>query len=311
MKGIKIIPKKSSLLLLALLVLALLATLPLYLPPFIVILLISVFMYIILGVSWNTFCGPTNYISLATAAFFGFGVYTSAILQDLPVPVVIIIGGLIAAVLGLLVGLTTLRLRGMYFCVFTFGLSELFRHTMIWYEVNVVGTVGRWLPMLDHETVYYYMLAILAIALLTAYIIKRSRFGLALQSIGQAEEAAAHIGINVNAVKIITFAITCFFMGAAGVVMAKRWSYIDPDLAFNAFVTFFTIMMILVGGISSTIYGPMLGATVLTILSDTVLTEFPNMTMLLFGLVLVVVILFLPTGLMGLIEKKRERLGGG
>lgn len=319
MNSIRAIPKRYFSPLLLLLVLILLATMPQYVPPYIVILFISIFMYVILTVSWNAFCGPTGYISLATAAFFGIGVYTSAILQALPLPVVIIIAGLVSLLLSFLVGWATLRLRGMYFAIFTFGLSELFRYTMKWYEVNITRTVGRWLPMQNDATVYYYMLGILFVTLLTAYLIRRSRFGLALQSIGQAEEASAHVGINVNMVKIVTFAITCFFMGAAGTVMATRWSYIDPALAFNPSVTFFTVIMVLVGGWKSTLWGPIVGATLLTVLSDTVLAKLPNLTMFLFGAILVVVIMFLPNGLMGILKREKQgsnrttgiKLGGG
>jgi branched-chain amino acid transport system permease protein len=174
----------------------------------------------------------------------------------------------------------------------------------MWYEVNITGTVGRWLPLLNHVTVFYYMLVIALITFLTVYFMTRSRWGLALRSIGQAEQASLHIGINVTMVKIVTFAITCFFIGAAGAVMATRWSYIDPDLAFNPFVTFFTVMMVLTGGIGSPIYGPILGATLLTVLSDTILAEFPRQTMLLFGIILILVILFLPNGLVGLVRRK-------
>jgi len=265
-------------------------------------------MYVILTVSWNAFCGPTGYISLATAAFFGIGVYTSAILQALPLPVVIIIAGLVSLLLSFLVGWATLRLRGMYFAIFTFGLSELFRYTMKWYEVNITRTVGRWLPMQNDATVYYYMLALLAITLLVTYIIRRSKYGSALHSIGQNEEAAAHLGINVNAVKIITFAITCFFMGAAGAIMAKRWSYIDPSLAFAPFRTFYVIIMVLLGGMGSIVYGPISGAIVITLLSDVALVDYPRQTMLLFGIILVAVITFLPNGLMGLIRRGIDRV---
>lgn len=312
MSDIKSIPRRYLLPLIILAIFAFAATLPLYFPTFAVILLIGVFMYVTLGLSWTAFCGPTGYISLATATFFGIGVYASAILQAFPLPLVLLISGLLSLVLGLLIGLTTLRLSGMYFCIFTFGLSELFRHAMMWYEVNITCTVGRWLPLLRPVTVYYYMLGIMAVTLLVAYLIKGSKYGLALRSIGEAEEASAHIGINVNMVKIVVFAITCFFMGAAGAVMATRWSYIDPDLAFAPFVTFFTIMMVLVGGWKSTIWGPILGATVLTILSDQVLSKFPELTMLLFGVILILVISVLPNGLMGLLagfwqrRKKQE-----
>jgi branched-chain amino acid transport system permease protein len=304
MNVIRGIPKRYIFSSLAFLILILLAAAPSYVPSYILILLTSIFLYVILGISWNTFCGPTGYISLATAAFFGVGVYTSAVLQKLPLPIIIIIGGLVSLFLGLVVGWTTLRLKGMYFAIFTFGLSELLRHAMIWYEVNITCTVGRWLPLQSTATVYWCMLFILVAAVLTAYSVIHSRFGLALRSIGQSEEAAAHLGINVNTVKIVIFAMTCFFMGAAGVVMSTRWSYIDPHLAFSPTVTFFTVMMVLFGGWKSTLWGPIIGATILTVLADTVLANFPDLTMFLFGLLLFVLIMFLPNGLMGIFQRK-------
>jgi len=311
MNGIKGIPKRYFSPLLILLILILLATMPQYVPPYLDTLFISIFMYVILAVSWSVFCGPTNYVSLATAAFFGIGVYTSAILLELPLALNTLIAGLLCFLLGLLVGLISLRLRGMYFVIFTFGLSELFRHILLWYEVNITGTVGRHLPLLSPETAYYYMLVILSITLLTAYTIRHSKFGLALRCIGESEEAAAHIGINVNILKIITFAITAFFMGAAGAVMAPRWSYIDPRFAFNPFISFYPVLMSLFGGIGQ-FYGPILGAGIITVLSDMILAEFPLYNILLLGLIFIVVILFLPNGLVGLIkkEKRASPLGG-
>ena len=306
MNDIRAILKRYPRLLLPVLVFIVLATMPHYLPPYAIIVLISIFVYAVLAISWNVFCAPTNYLSLATAAFFGVGVYTSAILQALPLPMVIIIAGSLSFLLGLLVGLITLRLRGMYFAIFTFGLSELFRHSMVWYEVNITRTVGRWLPLETPVTVYYYMLIILAITLLTAYLIGRSKYGLALQSIGQNEEASAHIGINVKMVKIIAFAVTCFSMGATGAVIATRWSYVDPSVAFAPFRSFYILIMVLLGGMQSTIYGPMLGATVVTLLSDVILVDFPRYTVLLFGIILIVVILFLPNGLIGILQRKRR-----
>ena len=115
--------KRPFILGLLLLIFILLATSPLYAPQYTVILLTSIFMYIIIAVSWTMFSGPTGYISLAPAAFFGIGVYTSALLAlVLPLPVVIGIGGLAGFCLALLVGALTLRLRGIYFVMFTFGL---------------------------------------------------------------------------------------------------------------------------------------------------------------------------------------------
>jgi branched-chain amino acid transport system permease protein len=266
--------------LITLVLLILLATLPLYAPGYTPVLLTSIFMYIILTVSWAIFSGPTGYISLAPAAFFGVGVYASALLGfTLPLPVIIIIGGLVSFILALLIGALTLRLRGIYFTIFTFGLVELLRHFMMWWEVNIMGTTGRVIPIQDNTTVYYGMLVIFVVLMLTAYIIRRSKFGLALQSIGENEEAAAHRGVNITMVKVITFALSAFFMGAAGAIMATRWTYIDPRIAFDALLSFMPVLMAIFGGMGQ-LYGP---------------------------IIMVVVILYLPNGLIGLVQKWRQR----
>jgi branched-chain amino acid transport system permease protein len=169
--------------------------------------------------------------------------------------------------------------------------------------------VGRWVVGVDPKVVYYVMLTIVLMMLAAVYIIKRSKFGLALGSIGQSEEAADHIGINVNGVKIITFAISTFFMGATGAVMATRWTYIDPFIAFNPLFSFMPVLMAVFGGIGH-IYGQILGAAVLTLLADLLLTKFPYYYMLLYGIILVTVIVFLPQGVIGL-EGQVKRLWKG
>ena len=284
----------------------LLATFPLYSRGYTVVLLISIFMYIIITVSWTMFSGPTGYVSLASAAFFGVGVYASALLGLLlPLPVVIAIGGLASFCLAFLVGALTLRLRGIYFVMFTFGLVELLLHFVLWWEVNITGTTGRVVPTVGNTTVYYIMLIIFAILMATATFIKHSKFGLALQSIGEYEEAAAHTGINVTALKTITFAISAFFMGAAGATMATRWTYIDPRIAFNPLLSFMPVLMAIFGGMGQ-LYGPIIGAGVFTYLEEFLITRFPYYYMLIFGIIMVVAILYLPNGLVGLIQRWRR-----
>jgi branched-chain amino acid transport system permease protein len=295
---------------LLLFIFALLATSPLYAPDYTVILLTSIFMYIIITVSWTMFSGPTGYISLASAAFFGVGIYASAILgRVLPLPVVICIGGLASFCLALLVGALTLRLRGIYFVMFTFGLVELLLHFILWWEVNITGTTGRVVPSVGNTTVYYLMLIIFVLLVLTAYFIRHSKFGLALQSIGEHEEAAAHRGINVTAIKTITFALSAFFMGAAGAIMATRWTYIDPRIAFNPLISFMPVLMAIFGGMGQ-LYGPVIGAAIFTYLEEFLVTRFPYYYMLIFGIIMLVAILYMPGGLVGLIQKLWKRISG-
>jgi branched-chain amino acid transport system permease protein len=306
MDRVRMISQKPFFFGLLFLILILLVALPLYVPPYFVILLTNIFMYVTITVSWTIFSGPTRYISLASAAFFGVGIYTSALLgKTLPLPIVIIAGGLFSFILAICVGLLTLRLRGMYFIIFTFSISELIRNFLLWWETNMTGTVGRWVVMVDHVVVYYVILLIFVLALLTAFLIRRSRFGLALKSIGEEEEAATHIGINATWVKTIAFAVSALFMGAAGAIMATKWKYIDPRIAFSPLLSFLPVLMAIFGG-TGQLYGPVFGAAIFAYLEEILTTKFPYYYMLLFGSILIVVILFLPHGMVGLVQKWRK-----
>jgi branched-chain amino acid transport system permease protein len=293
--------------LIILIILILLASLPLYASGYSVILITAILMYIILTVSWAFFSGPTGYISLAPAAFFGLGIYTTAVLgKALPLLAVVAAAGLINFILALLVGLITLRLRGIYFAIFTFGLVVLIKELLLFWEIVVTRTRGRFIVLVDNTTIYYVIFGIFILLMLTAYLIRRSKFGLAMQSIGENEEAAAHAGVNVTLVKIITFGISALFMGATGAIMATRWTYVDPYVAFNPLFSFLPVLMAIFGGLGQ-FYGPVLGAAIFAYLEELLLTKFPYYYMLTFGIVLVVVILYLPDGLVGLIQRLRQR----
>ncbi len=297
--------RKRSLILLMILLalLALLALFPAFVSSYTVILVTNILMYVVMTLSWVIFSGPTGYISLASAAFFGVGVYASAILSsDVPLPIVIFIGGVTSFCLAYVVGSLTLRLRGMYFTMFTFGLVELVRNLVHWYEVNITGTVGRLIVSEETNTIFYAMAVIFLAVLIASYLIGRSRYGLALQSIGESEDAAAHTGINVNRVKVVTFAVSAFFMGLAGATMCMRWTYIDPTSAFNVQFSFMPVLMAIFGGVGH-LYAPIAGATIFSLLEELLTTKFPYYYMLLFGLTMLAVVLFMPRGLEGLIQK--------
>jgi len=148
-------------------------------------------------------------------------------------------------------------------------------------------------------------MSILAIVtVLSAYLFLKSRYGLALRSIGDAEVASEHIGVNVSALKIIVFAASCFFIGASGSLIATRWTYIDADFAFDPIRNMFAIMMALFGGMD-VLFGPILGAVTIGVVSDVVFVKFPQVNRLLLGLALVIVVLFIPEGLAGLFYKNK------
>jgi len=296
---------------LLLIVLIVLAALPYFGSKYSIIFLSTIFMYIVLTTSWVLFSGPTRQISLATAVFFGIGIYVAAILgMHMPLLVMVLIGGLTSAVMALLVGALTLRLKGVYFTIFTFGLLELIKNLINWYEVTFTGTRGRFVVVVDNNIIYFYMLAITVLTLLTTFLFRRSKYGLALQSIGEQEEAAAHIGINVTLMKVSTFAISAFFMGAAGAVMATRWTYIDPFMAFNMNYSFTPVLMAIFGGIGQ-IGGVVMGAIIFSYLEQILITKYPFYYMLIFGIVMVISVLYLPNGLAGVFQKWRLRTVGG
>jgi branched-chain amino acid transport system permease protein len=278
-----------------------LALLPTLMPESYWITRISEYMrYAILTIGWVLFSGPTGYMSLATAAFYGLGFYMAAILNGpLPFAAVIIISGILAFVVAAAIGALTLRLKGVYFCIFTFAVVLLINNVVLEVERLVTGTRGRFVETESTSTAFYAMLIVFAVTIGVVMYIRRSRYGLALQSIGEYEEAAAHSGINVVRTKVIMFATSAIFMGMAGAVMATRRSYIDPGIAFSMETSFLPVLMAMFGGMGNLV-GPVLGAVGFTALKDWLITAYPDLFMLIFGVVLIVAILFMPNGILGL-----------
>jgi branched-chain amino acid transport system permease protein len=267
-------------------------------------LLLAILADVALAVSWAFFSGPTRYLSLATGAFFGMGAYTTALVMSrLPWPLPVLAGASTAAAMALAVGALALRLRGPYFAVFTFGLAELAKHVLIWYETGVTGTVGRlMLTPPDSVTLYYTMLGVAALVVAISVALRRSRWGHALVAIGADEQRAETLGIDTARVKIATFAASGAFMGAVGAGMAPRWTYLDPQV-FNPLVSFQTVIMALLGG-AGTVLGPVAGAVFLGLASEVLLVRFRYVYMLGLGVVLIAVVLVLPSGLVGVLSQR-------
>lgn len=268
-------------------------------------LALAILADIALAVGWAMFSGPTRYLSLATGAFFGVGAYASALtIARAPWPLPVLAGAGTAAALALLVGLLALRLRGPYFAVFTFGLAELVKHSLIWYETSVTGTVGRLILAPPGPLVLYYTVLLTAVAAVaTAAGLRRSRWGLALVGIGADEERAETLGIDTVRVKIGAFALSACFLGAVGAAMAPRWTYLDPQV-FSPLVSFQTVIMALVGGAAS-LWGPVLGAAFLGLAGEILLVKFRYLYQVGLGLTLMLVVLLLPQGLAALGRRRR------
>ncbi|WP_306051063.1 branched-chain amino acid ABC transporter permease [Oceaniradius stylonematis] len=267
---------------------------------------VNTLQYAVMATAWAMFSGPTRYISLATSSFYGVGVYSVAVLADiLPWPAVLLAAFALGAMLALLVGLATLRLSGVYFVIFTFGLGELVRQLVTWYEVNVTGTMIRYVFINVSSTQIYWQLAILLAAVLaTGWWIYRTRLGTALRLIGEDEVVASHVGVNTALVKLMLFAISSGFIAVAGAIMAPRWTYIDPGVAFNMNISFLVLIMALLGG-TSRLLGPIVGAVPVVLLLEVLTVNFPNHYSILVGLVFITIVYFIPEGVLGRLVKRK------
>lgn len=268
---------------------------------FIVSLALTCLMYVALSSSWALFCGTTRYLSLATSAFFGIGAYTCALsLETLPWVEAIAAGAGIAMAVALVMGAAVLHLRGTYFAVLTFGMTELIRHAITYFEKTVTGTVGRVLTVVPtRDTIYLTVLALAVAAVALSIVVRRTRFGLALAGIGADEQRAQTLGVNTRWVKLAGFVMTAAFAGAVGAAMSVRWTYIDPPTVFNPFIGFQTVLIALIGG-ALTLWGPLIAAIVFSLLAETLRLAAPQVYMMTLGLLLILSVLYLPGGLASL-----------
>ena len=267
--------------------------------------------YCVMAVSWSFFSGMTGYISLATGAFYGVGMYLEAMLgRELPMALVMVISAAAAFGLAYGIGMVTLRLRGVYFTIFTFGLALFLNKVVHWYETTFLHIKGHYVKALDgNHTLLMYALVLFMIVMFAVILMNKSRFGLALVCIGQNEDSAQHVGVNTTFTKVMAFAISAAPVGAIGAVMSTKAGYIDPDMSFSMTACFFPVLMAIFGGMQS-LYGPVVGAVVFWSLQNWLMVKLPTTNMIVFGVIMIVVVLLLPKGLFGMIEKiiaRRQR----
>lgn len=289
---------------LAVLALVLLAFVPQLGNDYITSLFIGLLMYANLATAWGVFCGTTRRVSLATAAFFGVGCYTVALLADtVPWPVILLISALCGGALALLIGLCTLRLSGMYFVIFTFGVAEMIRQLVNWYESNVNGSVGRYIFLdVTSAQIYWQLLALFVFVLGLGAWLSRSRLGFALRLIGEDQVAASNCGINTVKVRLLVFVGTSMIMSVVGAMVAPRWAYIEPSIAFNALVSFQVLVMALLGGIAI-YFGPVIGVVPLILAFEALTKYFPDHFSMVLGAIFLVIVYWLPNGIVGLSQR--------
>jgi branched-chain amino acid transport system permease protein len=287
-----------------------LAALPWLLSDYGLSFMVSVMSYLVLTVAWALFSGPTRLVSLATSAFFGVGMYTVAVLiKVMPLYATFAVAAGIGAVLACVVGVLTLRIAGMFFVIFGFGLSEMIRQLMVWWEINQTHTMGRYVFVpFDATQIYEHLLGLAVIVFLVGWQLRRTRLGLALLVIGEDETVARQVGVNVPFAKVAIFVVSAIFMTLTGALMAPRYGFINPDFAFNPLVSFQVVIMAFLGGLQR-LWGPVLGVIPLIVLSELLQTEFPFWFSILLGIVFMAIVYFLPRGVTGLIEEGWAALG--
>jgi branched-chain amino acid transport system permease protein len=196
----------------------------------------------------------------------------------------------------------TLRISGMFFVIFGFGLSELMRELLVWWEINKTHTMGRYVFVpFDTTMIYEHLLGLAVLVFLVGWLLRRTRLGVALLVIGDDETMARQAGINVPHAKVAIFVVSSVFMTAVGAVMAPRFGYLTPNFAFNPLISFQVVIMALLGGMQR-LWGPVLGVVPLVLLSEFLQVRFPFWFSVFLGLVFMIIVYFLPRGITGLVE---------
>jgi branched-chain amino acid transport system permease protein len=290
-------------------------------------LMILVLMWVAIGSGWNLIAGYTGQVSFGDAAFFGTGAYTAGLLTvKLGVSSWwgLGLGGLMAVAVAFPFGWICFRLRGAYFALATLALNEVMRHTATIWESLTGGMVGVLItPTFISKVPYYYIaLAIAVFSVVTIQVVVKSRWGFYFISIREDQDTAESIGINTHYYKMISLCLAAFLTGLAGSLYMNYMGFIDPEVVFSLHdISIMAILVGIVGGVS-TVYGPAVGAFIMVAVSEIfrtggfglldsaaratghpaimVITKYiKEAHVLSFGLLVIIVILFLPNGVVG------------
>ena len=274
-----------------------------------------VLQYIVLATAWNILGGYTGYVNFGTAAFLALGAYSSVVIHKtlpMPIPVLIVIGGVVSGIVGLGMGYLTLRLRGSFFSIATLALSVVVQTLIINWDF-VGGSRGAYIvrprttqyfSMNYIEYLFLVMLVLSVIAVFTARCIERSRLGYGFAAIRDDEAAAEASGVPTLKLKLLATTLSGAFMGMAGAPLPYYVTYLDPASGFSLAYAVNAIAMPLIGGTASWL-GPVIGAVLLgTLQQVATVTISSALNLLIVGVVLVAFVIIAPNGLIGLVRGK-------
>jgi branched-chain amino acid transport system permease protein len=276
-----------------------------------------VLQYVVLATAWNILGGYVGYVNFGTTAFLSIGLYSAAAINkwlDLPIPVLIVIAGVLCGGIGLAMGYLTIRLRGIYFTIATLALSVVVQ-TFITNWDYVGGSRGLYIlrpaeaPLFGSYVTYlFFLMVVLAVlSIVTARVIEKSNFGFGLVAVRDDEAAAAAAGVPTLRLKLIAATISGALMGMAGAPLPFYLTYIEPTSSFSLAYTVNSVAMPLVGGTANWV-GPVIGAVLLGSMQQamTVLIS-SSVNLLIVGVLLVLFVVAAPNGILGLLATIRGR----
>jgi len=274
-----------------------------------------ILQYVIIATAWNILGGYAGYVNFGTPAFFAMGAYTAVILiksMKAPLPVLLLAGGLVAALLGLGIGYLTLRLRGTFFSIATLALAVVLQTVFINWEyvggsrgISVIRPAGP--PFGNYVTfLFTVMVGLSVVAILVARFVERSWIGRGLAALRDNEEAAECMGVPTLRLKLFATTISGFLLGVAGAPFPYYVTFVEPNSAFALEYAVNALAMPMIGGTTSWI-GPVIGAVLLgTAAQIATVTISSEMNLFIVGVVLVAFVVLAPEGLLGLVRRLRR-----
>jgi branched-chain amino acid transport system permease protein len=274
----------------------------------------SVLTYMALAVSWDMLL-RSGQISFGIAGFFGLGAYAAAlgVLRAGMSPLVsVLFAGLFAAVVALVLGFVILRLRAVYFSITTLALAGIFQVIAHNGAPWTGGPEGLVMPNLifggDQKALYWLVLAAVVLAVLASSLFERSRLRLALTAIRNNEISAASGGIHIFKYLVIAFVVSSFLQGIVGGIQVQGYGFASPDGSFDAYYTLLPLAMAMLGGMHSS-EGPVIGALLLGVAAEFLKLRIPYGHLMVYGIIILLVILFMPQGLWGLVRRRGAAAG--
>jgi branched-chain amino acid transport system permease protein len=273
-------------------------------------LLILIFLYISLASSWNILGGYTGQTSLGHAAFFGLGALATRLLwiKGFPILPSILAGGLLAVAFALLIGAPAFRLKGVYFTIGTLALAQILSVTVGNLLPEIAALPVEALSAYQLAPRYYLFLGLAIIVVGCSYLLVNSRWGLGMMAVREQEDAAESLGVSTLKHKLLAFGISSFFAGLAGGAFAYYHVSYYFQFPFTPVWSLDTLTMVYIGG-TGTILGPIIGAIFFVVLKEFLVLNVGEYHLIIFGVLFVLVVLFLPGGMVSAWKKIRHSLG--